>query len=144
SAGSDGSRLEIRKFRDFDKNHFWDWTDFRSYIECILVFTTAGAVAMFMFANSLLFVETVGFMAVFVEAMLGVPQYMKNYRNKSTRGMNRTMVLMWTCGDVFKTTYFVMRSAPVQFTICGALQIGVDLAILTQIWFYTNGNAQVK
>lgn len=42
---------------------------------------------MYMFANNILFVETVGFLAVFVEACLGVPQFMKNYKNGSTRGM---------------------------------------------------------
>jgi len=47
---------------------------------------------------------------------------------------------MWLCGDVFKTTYFIAKSAPVQFTICGCLQIGVDLAILGQVWFYNKGN----
>jgi hypothetical protein len=55
---------------------------------------------------------------------------------------SQTMVIMWTCGDVFKTTYFLLRSAPIQFTICGCLQIGVDLAILAQVWFYGgNGKA---
>jgi len=91
---------------------------------------------MYTFSDSRLFVETVGFMAVFVEAMLGVPQFTRNFKNQSTRGMNRTMVMMWTCGDVFKTVYFISREAPIQFTICGCLQTGVDLAILTQIWWY--------
>ena len=33
------------------------------------------------------FVETIGFMAVFTEAMLGAPQFHRNYVNKSTIGM---------------------------------------------------------
>lgn len=37
--------------------------------------------------DSPVFVELVGFMAVFIEAMLGMPQLMQNYRNKSTKGM---------------------------------------------------------
>lgn len=72
---------------DFNMNHFWDWTDFRSYVECLLVFTALGGAAMFLFAEYPLFVETVGFLAVFVEAMLGVPQFLRNHKNKSTRGM---------------------------------------------------------
>jgi len=94
---------------------------------------------MYTFSEQPLFVETTGFLAVFVEAMLGIPQFLRNYKNQSTRGMNQTMVLMWTCGDVFKTVYFIMRDAPVQFTLCGCLQIGVDLAILSQVWFYGGG-----
>ena len=33
------------------------------------------------------FVETVGFLAVFTEAMLGTPQFYRNYTNQSTYGM---------------------------------------------------------
>jgi len=42
---------------------------------------------MYCFQTSFIFVETVGFMAVFVEACLGVPQFLKNYKNQTTRGM---------------------------------------------------------
>jgi uncharacterized protein with PQ loop repeat len=137
-ARSDIIKKKDRLFSDLDPKYFWEWTDFQSYVQCILAFTFMGTVMMWMFCDWTLFVESVGFLAVFVEACLGVPQFLRNYRNGSTRGMNKTMVFMWTCGDVFKTTYFVMRQAPVQFTICGCLQIGVDLAILTQIWVYSS------
>lgn len=30
---------------------------------------------------------------------------------------------MWTLGDIFKTVYFLTRSAPMQFWICGILQV---------------------
>lgn len=46
------------------------------------------------------------------------------------------MVVMWTCGDIFKTVYFVLREAPAQFWICGAMQVTVDIAILLQVYFY--------
>ncbi|ODN01832.1 PQ-loop repeat-containing protein 1 [Orchesella cincta] len=138
-AKSEIIKKKDKTFTDFDRAHFWDWTDFQSYVECLLIFSIVGGFLMYQFAKFSVFVETVGFMAVFTEAMLGVPQFLRNYKNRSVRGMNATMIIMWTCGDVFKTTYFVMRSAPVQFTICGCLQIGVDLAILGQIWLYGSG-----
>jgi len=46
------------------------------------------------------------------------------------------MVMMWTSGDVFKSTYFVANRAPVQFWICGILQVCLDVAILIQVWYY--------
>lgn len=49
-----------------------------------------------------------------------------------------TMVAMWTLGDVFKTCYFVLRDTPVQFQICGAVQIAIDIAILAQVYIYPN------
>ena len=90
------------------------------------------------------FVETVGFLAVFTEAMLGMPQFYRNFTNKSTYGMSLQMVLMWTCGDVFKTTYFYLRKTPPQFVICGMLQVMVDIAILTQVWLYYENTAKKK
>lgn len=56
---------------------------------------------------------------------LGLPQFLRNYKNKSTHGMSFLMVIMWTIGDVYKTTYFIMRRAPMQFYICGMLQVGI-------------------
>lgn len=53
------------------------------------------------------------------------------------------MVLMWTCGDIFKTTYFLLREAPLQFWICGSLQVAVDLLIVLQVFIF-RGNTEPK
>jgi hypothetical protein len=45
---------------------------------------------------------------------------------------------MWTSGDIFKTVYFIVRNAPLQFSLCGLLQISIDLAILCQVMLYSN------
>lgn len=47
------------------------------------------------------------------------------------------MVLMWTSGDTFKTVYFLLTQAPVQFWTCGLLQVLVDFAILFQVYYYS-------
>lgn len=61
--------------------------NFRSYIQCVFLFSFVGAVVMYILGDNRLFVESVGFMAVFVEACLGVPQFLRNYKNRSTKGM---------------------------------------------------------
>lgn len=48
------------------------------------------------------------------------------------------MVLMWTSGDTFKTVYFILNQAPLQFSICGLLQVFVDMAILLQVYLYSS------
>ena len=48
------------------------------------------------------------------------------------------MVVMWFCGDTFKTGYFIIKKAPVQFGICGLLQVSIDLAIIYQVYHYKN------
>ncbi|XP_061598339.1 solute carrier family 66 member 2 isoform X2 [Cololabis saira] len=125
-----------RSFTDFDWKYFWCWSRFVDYLQCVLAFTLAAAYVTYLLLDSALFVETLGFLAVFTEAMLGTPQLYCNYRNKSTEGMSIKMVLMWTSGDTFKTGYFLLTQAPVQFWTCGLLQVLVDLTILVQVYYY--------
>jgi len=121
---------------NLDIRYFWQWTDFTSYIECLATFTVFSGLLMYLLIDVSVFVETVGFLSVFIEALLGAPQLIKNHKNKSTAGMSKLMVFLWTFGDVFKTTYFLVRRAPIQFWICGLLQVSIDLFIFGQILFY--------
>ncbi|XP_077599123.1 solute carrier family 66 member 2 isoform X1 [Stigmatopora nigra] len=130
-------RIPRRLFLDFDWNYFWLWSRFFDFIQCVLAFTLTAAYITYVLLESTLFVETLGFLAVFSEAMLGTPQLYCNYQNKSTEGMSVKMVLMWTGGDTFKTVYFLLTQAPVQFWTCGMLQVLVDFAILFQVYYYS-------
>jgi len=123
--------LEMKFERDF-----WQWTDFLSYIQFMTVFSALGVFVTYMLIEFPLYVETIGFLAVFTEAMLGVPQFWQNLQNRSTQGMSIKMVCFWLSGDIFKTVYFLVRKAPLQFFLCGALQVSVDLAILCQVGVY--------
>ncbi|XP_034945853.1 solute carrier family 66 member 2 isoform X2 [Chelonus insularis] len=114
------------------------FTDFQSYLDFVLLFGLVGGIIMYLFVGYPIFVETVGLFAVLTEAMLGVPQFLRNLDNKSTDGMSIVMVTMWTVGDTFKTCYFIHRKTPIQFAICGALQVIIDLGILLQVYIYRN------
>lgn len=74
-------------FLDLDVKYFWNWSDFQSYVDCMLVFTIIASVLMYLLIDYKVFVEIVGFLAVFMEALLGTPQLIKNFRNKCTEGM---------------------------------------------------------
>uniref|UniRef100_A0A182TSM3 PQ-loop repeat-containing protein 1 n=1 Tax=Anopheles melas TaxID=34690 RepID=A0A182TSM3_9DIPT len=117
------------------------WTDFQSYVDFMLLVWAIGAAITYLMLSVTWFMETIGFLAVFTEAMLGLPQFVRNYKNKSTHGMSICMVIMWTAGDMFKTGYFVLRHAPTQFWICGTLQVSLDLAILLQVYLYRKNPA---
>lgn len=131
------SHTAARKFTDFDTNYIWKWTDFNSYLQFILAFILAGSMITRILINSTIYIEFIGFASVFTEAMLAAPQFYRNFVNKSTEGMSVSMVLMWTSGDIFKTTYFILRSAPVQFWLCGMLQVSLDIAVLSQVYLYS-------
>eukprot|EP00794_Sanderia_malayensis_P019152 gene19151-21072_t len=128
--------LRKRYLWNLDMASFWNWTNFRDYVQFILIFITMGGWVTYSLLEVPVYLETLGFISVFTEAMLGSPQFYRNYRNKSTDGMSIKMVVMWMCGDTFKTGYFIVKDAPVQFWVCGSLQVSIDLAILYQVFHY--------
>lgn len=78
---------KARRFTDFDFQYFWKWTDFLSYVEFTLTFCLVIGVVTYLLLNVTVYVEFLGFMAVLCEAMLGAPQFYRNFQNKSTAGM---------------------------------------------------------
>jgi len=54
------------------------------------------------------------------------------------------MVLMWSCGDMFKTSYFVLRRAPSQFWLCGSVQVMLDFAIMMQVFYYSTSHRRTS
>ncbi|GBN05366.1 PQ-loop repeat-containing protein 1 [Araneus ventricosus] len=141
---SHSSSLTPRSYWDFDAKYFWEWTDFLSYLEFLATFTATIGIFMFFCIEVVFIVESIGFLAVFIEAMLGAPQFYRNLRKKSTLGMSKKMVFLWTLGDVFKTAYYILREAPTQFWICGILQVVIDLLILLQVLVYRITPSPVK
>ena len=53
----------------------------------MLLFTAVGSYLTYLLLNVSIYIESIGFLAVFTEAMLGAPQFHKNFQNKSTVGM---------------------------------------------------------
>ncbi|KAM3869710.1 solute carrier family 66 member 2 [Diretmus argenteus] len=132
------NRVSTKQHRlsELDLRYFWKWSAFEDYLLFCFGFTVLCALVTLLMLDSAVFVETLGSLAVLFEAMLGLPQLLQNFHNHSTRGMSVKMVLLWTAGDVFKTTYFVMNESPSQFWVCGSVQILIDLAILLQVLYY--------
>ncbi|XP_047239751.1 solute carrier family 66 member 2 [Girardinichthys multiradiatus] len=133
------NRVSTKQHRltDLELHYFWKWSAFEDYLLFCFGFTVVSAVVTLLLLDYIMFVETLGSLAVMFEAMLGIPQLLQNFHNSSTKGMSVKMVLLWTAGDVFKTTYFVMNESPAQFWVCGSVQILIDVAILLQVLFYS-------
>lgn len=76
-----------------NKKNEWSFLfRFTSYVQFLLVFTFLLSIITWLFINSTFYVETIGFLAVFLEALLGIPQFLHNFRLKSTKGMSVKMV----------------------------------------------------
>ena len=72
---------------DFTLRHFWNWTYFSSYVQFMCLFVCVTGALTFTFLEFTVFVEILGFLALTTEAMLGVPQFLQNLKNHSTKGM---------------------------------------------------------
>ncbi|VDN13144.1 unnamed protein product [Dibothriocephalus latus] len=130
------NRQRSRRVEDTETEAGHFLTDFGSYLQFISFFTFLTFAITFCLRSSSIYVQTLGFVALLTEAMLGVPQVITNFRNASTKGMSLQMVILWTVGDVAKVVYFFISSAPLQFVVCGFLQILIDLGILCQFVYY--------
>ena len=89
------SQRKERIFIDFDLNYFWQWTDFQSYVEAVASFLAGGSLLMYFMLKVEPFVEMVGFAAVFTEALLGTPQFYRNFKNK-------VISFTWGRGEIFR------------------------------------------
>ncbi|XP_077423644.1 solute carrier family 66 member 2 [Vanacampus margaritifer] len=125
------------RLSDLDLRYFWKWNAFEDYLLFCCGHSILCAIVTMLLLDSAMFIEMLGSLAVMFEAMLGLPQLLQNFHNRSTKGMSVKMVLLWTAGDVFKTSYFVMNQNPAQFWVCGSVQILIDVAILLQVLFYS-------
>ena len=92
------SQRKERIFIDFDLNYFWQWTDFQSYVEAVASFLAGGSLLMYFMLKVEPFVEMVGFAAVFTEALLGTPQFYRNFKNK-------VMSFIWGRGGIEKNSH---------------------------------------
>jgi len=72
---------------DFDPSFFWKWTDIRSYAEFTCVLLIISTTYALMYREREFYIEPLGYLALMTEAVLGIPQIIKNYQNHSTEGM---------------------------------------------------------
>ncbi|KAG5501986.1 hypothetical protein JKF63_04257 [Porcisia hertigi] len=78
----------------------------------------------------------VGYMALTIEALLVLPQILRNARRSSTKGLTVLLVLTWACGDVAKVVYFIYAKQSLPFIVCGCFQILLDIVVVAQFIFY--------
>ncbi|XP_072278525.1 solute carrier family 66 member 2-like [Pyxicephalus adspersus] len=76
-----------RNFTDFQLADFWNWSRFEDYLQFCLCLGVCGALLTYLLIDAPIFVEGVGLLALMTEATLGLPQFLQNRRNQSTRGM---------------------------------------------------------
>ena len=122
-------------------NNFWKWNYYSDYLYFLIITILTLTVLTNIFGNNnLAYYESLGALSAAVEALIGVPQFVSNFKNKSTGSLSVGMILSWFFGDAFKTFYFISNNQPIQFICCGIFQLLVDILIIMQIIYYGNNN----
>lgn len=67
---------------------FWFWDNFSYYLKFLCLFSTIMLIITLPLRESVIFHGMIGFASSGVEAMLGVPQFMLNFRRKNTSGLS--------------------------------------------------------
>jgi ABC-type amino acid transport system permease subunit len=112
------------------KESFWHWSSFTIYLKYItLLFCTLIALtaALARFHTYTLFL---GSLSAAVEATLGVPQFLLNYKRKNTFGLSVVLIMLWALGDIFKFYYYFSEHSPIALLACASFQIFTDFSIL--------------
>lgn len=120
----------------FKIKNLWRWDDYGTYIDAILIVWSLVTILTLILVKNKLYMELIGYASVITEASLGFPQFLSNLKNKSTAGLSIGLILVWFAGDAAKTVFYVVKNQPLQFIICGAVQLAIDVGILAQIFFY--------
>ncbi|XP_053305328.1 solute carrier family 66 member 2-like isoform X2 [Spea bombifrons] len=106
-------------FTDFEPAYFWKWSRFEDYLQFVFSLTISGALLTYVFLDVSTFVEGMGLVALLTEAMLGVPQLLQNFKNRSTRGMRRCFCQ--PCPSALMNSWPSGRSCPQLHTIIHCL-----------------------
>jgi PQ loop repeat len=72
---------------ELDLQTFWFWDDFNSYTKFLVGFILTMMVLTLACRGSLTYVWLIGLLSSGIEALLGVPQFLLNYRRKNTSGV---------------------------------------------------------
>ncbi|CAG7732127.1 unnamed protein product [Allacma fusca] len=123
-------------FLELEPAYFWKWTDLLSYLQAMVFIMVISTFVVLFLGWVPGMAESVGFSALVIEACLALPQFLNNYNNKTTHGMNKAMVCLWGLGDIFKLTYYLTREVPLPFLLCACFQFLLDVLILAQIFIY--------
>eukprot|EP00667_Euglena_gracilis_P016259 EG_transcript_17000 len=115
---------------------FWHWEDFASYLLMFLAAALGLTFLTLRCEHVPLYFEVVGYLSLLTEATLVVPQVWENGKQRSVEGLSLILVAAWVLGDGAKTAYFVLTGSPVQFLICGSLQLCLDAVIVLQFCLY--------
>ncbi|KAJ4460424.1 putative PQ-loop protein [Paratrimastix pyriformis] len=126
---------EDQKFRwkSFWPN-FWGWPKTPSpYFLFLLCFFSVAILATTLFGDTFWWYDGVGAVSLLLESSCTTPQLVHTARSRSLEGLSPLLVLGWVGGDAFKLFFYMLRTPPLQFFLCGTFQLLCDSALLALV-----------
>jgi len=120
---------------------FWRWTNARPYYQ-FLAYMTSSLLAVHVLlpfiSGSPAYIALLGYAGLAVEAILPLPQIVKNHNARSCKGFRLSVIANWLAGDVMKMSYFFLSSEiiPWPFRLCGMFQACCDSYLGLQFYMY--------
>lgn len=93
-------------------------------------------------AESVYYIDLLGYIGLAVEAILPLPQIVANHRSGSCKGFRISVVAAWVLGDTMKMSYFFSSSEtiPWAFKLCGIFQCVCDFYLGFQCYFFSRNS----
>lgn len=123
-------------FDVMNPNMFWEWPYLFNYIFFLIFLSIFIAISFSVFGKNDFFIETLGYVGMFFESSVAIPQILQNFLKKSTKNLSFNMIAFWLTGDSLKTLYFIQFKSPIQFIIMGLTQMVLDCVIIFQMNYY--------
>ena len=117
---------------------FWQWRSRRPYWQFLASFTLVLVLLQVLMGSHDAYIQLQGYVALSIEALVPIPQIIKNQRNRSCKGFRISVLINWLVGDFFKMSYFFLSEAnvPLAFKLCGFFQTICDVYLGLQFWMY--------
>ncbi|EXJ60929.1 alpha 1,3-glucosidase [Cladophialophora yegresii CBS 114405] len=123
---------------------FWQWSATRPYFIFLGYFAgTLLFIHVFLpfLSRTPFYITLLGYVGLAIEAILPVPQILKNHRARSCKGFRLSVIINWLAGDAMKMSYFFLSKefVPWPFRLCGIFQACCDSYLGVQFWMYGHG-----
>ncbi|RMZ79742.1 hypothetical protein DV738_g3170, partial [Chaetothyriales sp. CBS 135597] len=128
---------------------FWRWNSNKLYFR-FLAYFTAGLLGIHLLLpfvwGSSYYVAFLGYFGLAVEAILPVPQILKNHAARSCKGFRLSVIVNWLAGDTMKLSYFFLSREyiPWPFRLCAIFQTGCDMYLGVQFYMYHGLTSNTK
>ena len=133
----------LKSFLDIKK--FWGWDNVFSFLfYSVVLFILIGFVCFTFGIHNKIFLEILGYISTAIDVLLGLPQIYNNYKLKDPHSLSTLMITSFLLGDTFRTYYYIITKSPFQFTLCGILQITINIIIMLQIIYYKLIKSPIK